>query len=332
MDTGMLAEQWPALHTYDKILVAFSGGKDSLACLLHLLESGIDASRIELHHHLVDGDGSLMDWPVTKSYCEAVATAFGLPIFFSWREGGFEREMNRDGTPTAPVFFETTHQHGFTKSAGGKGPPGTRLRFPQVSADLSVRWCSAYLKIDVMAALIRNDPRFQGQRLLVITGERAEESPARARYATFEPHRSDLRNGRVPRHVDAWRPVHAWPEREVWSIIQRWGVVPHPAYCLGWGRLSCMCCIFGSANQWASIRQISPDQFGRIAAYEAAFGATIHRTRSVVELADRGTPYPSIREDIVAQAMADTFTGPIRLPPDAWVLPAGAYGEAAGPT
>ncbi|EGQ60476.1 hypothetical protein GGI1_00690 [Acidithiobacillus sp. GGI-221] len=30
----------PDIQSYDHILVAFSGGKDSLACLLHLLELG----------------------------------------------------------------------------------------------------------------------------------------------------------------------------------------------------------------------------------------------------------------------------------------------------
>ena len=44
------------LAVYDRILVAFSGGKDSLAALLHLLELGVDPARIELHHHDVDAE------------------------------------------------------------------------------------------------------------------------------------------------------------------------------------------------------------------------------------------------------------------------------------
>jgi len=330
MDDTAMAHPGPDLSSYDLVLVAFSGGKDSLACLLHLIEQGVPKDRIELHHHLVDGEGSLMDWPVTKSYCEALSESLGVPLFFSWREGGFEREMNRYFDPTAPVVFETLDRVRVT--VGGKGPQGTRLRFPQVSANLSVRWCSAYLKIDVMAAVIRNDPRFRGKRLLVITGERAEESPARARYLTFEPHRSDLRSGRVPRYVDAWRPVHHWTESEVWAIIQRHGVVPHPAYYLGWGRLSCMCCIFGSANQWASIAAVSPAHIDKIDAYEKKFLATIHRTKSVREQVQRGTPYRSIRSDIERRAMSDHYDGLIACHPDNWQLPAGAYGEATGPT
>ncbi len=63
------------LDTYATIIVAFSGGKDSVACVLHLLELGVPRERIELWHHDVDGrEGStLMDWPVTRAYCRAFA-------------------------------------------------------------------------------------------------------------------------------------------------------------------------------------------------------------------------------------------------------------------
>ena len=36
-----------ALNEYDKIIIAFSGGKDSTACLLDLLESGISKNKID---------------------------------------------------------------------------------------------------------------------------------------------------------------------------------------------------------------------------------------------------------------------------------------------
>ncbi len=145
---------------YDRYIVAFSGGKDSLACVLYLLDIGIHKNNIELWHHDVDGGpGSprFMDWPVTRSYCQRIADALQLPIYFSWREGGFMREMMRDQQATAQTTFEYPAVYlgdrvsiKLRRSVGGKGKPGTRLKFPQVSADLSVRWCSAYLKIDVM--------------------------------------------------------------------------------------------------------------------------------------------------------------------------------------
>ena len=127
-----------------------------------------------------------------------------------------------------------------------------------------------------MAALIRNQDRFLNSRTLIVTGERAQESRARAGYATFEPDRSDTRDGtRRRRHVDHWRPVHSLQEAEVWAMMRRHGVVPAPAYRLGWSRLSCIACIFGSPNQWASMRYLAPDWFERIASLEDGFGRTI---------------------------------------------------------
>jgi hypothetical protein len=82
----------PDLLSYDHILVGFSGGKDSLACVLHLLDLGVPPDRIELWHHDIDGAGqAYMDWGCTPAYCRAVAAALGLRILFSWREGGFLR-------------------------------------------------------------------------------------------------------------------------------------------------------------------------------------------------------------------------------------------------
>jgi hypothetical protein len=48
-----------------------------------------------------------MDWPISAAFCRAVAEALGVLIYMSWKEGGFRREMLRDGTPTAPSWFET---------------------------------------------------------------------------------------------------------------------------------------------------------------------------------------------------------------------------------
>lgn len=320
------------LNSYHKVLVAFSGGKDSLACLLHLLELGVPSEKIELHHHDVDGHGrNFMDWPITPAYCQAVADHFGIPLLFSFKEGGFEREMLRENARTAPMRWQRLD--GSWKTAGGdRGKQTTRRMFPQVSADLRVRWCSAYLKIDVLAAMIRNEPRFLNKRTLVVTGERAQESAARAKYETLEADRADNRYGsRVRRHVDHWRPVHGWDEAKVWDIIRRYGIVPHPAYQLGWGRLSCRNCIFGSDNQWATIGALYPSSLRPIAAYESEFGKTIHRTMRVTHREARGTPYAAAvsQPELAEFANQPVWSGPIVT--DTWTIPAGSFGEQAGP-
>ena len=320
----------PDLLSYDHVLVGFSGGKDSLGCVLDLLDRGVPRDRIELWHHDIDGHGAaFMDWGSTAAYCRAVAEALGLRILFSWREGGFLREMLRENALTAPAVFERADGT-VGRSGGIKGKESTRLQFPQVSPDLNVRWCSGKLKIDVMDSAIRGDDRFVGKRTLVVTGERAQESANRARYATFEPHRSNV----MKRHVDHWRPIHGWDEKRVWDVIRRHGVVPHPAYVLGWSRLSCMCCIFGGADQWATIQAVFPERFEEIARREASFGKTIHRTLTVRERAAMGTPYPAAlaRRELAAAADRPEWTAPVLVDPAEWVLPAGAFGEGAGPT
>jgi 3'-phosphoadenosine 5'-phosphosulfate sulfotransferase (PAPS reductase)/FAD synthetase len=322
------------LLSYDTIVVAFSGGKDSIACLLSLIEAGVPLERIELYHHDVDGQGpSFMDWPSTTAYCHAVAREFGIPLYLSWKEGGFLREMLRDGQPTAPIRFE--RPNGTIGTVGGEGPSGTRLRFPQVTADLKQRWCSAYLKVDVMAALIRAQSQFLQRRTLIVTGERAQESRARAGYAVFEPDRTDTRDGtRRPRHVDHWRAVHHLDEHGVWEMMRRHGTIPAPAYRLGWSRLSCLGCIFGGPNQWASLRAIAPAWFERIACYEAQFGRTIQRHCGIRTLADRGEPYRAAitQPGLARQALCAEWHEPVRTTPGQWQLPAGAFGSGGGPT
>ena len=320
------------LNSYDYVIVAFSGGKDSIACVLSLLDAGLDKSKLELHHHCIDGrEGStLMDWPCTPDYCVKFAEALGVPLRHSWLEGGFEREMLRENSLKAPTHFED--QDGVEHVVGGvRGKLSTRRKFPQVSADLSVRYCSSYLKVDPCAAAINNQPRFLNKRTLLLTGERAEESSARAKYKVLEPDRTDRRDGKkVRRHVDHYRIVHAMPETEVWALMARHKILAHPAYRLGWSRLSCMACIFGDKNQWCSVKEIDPARFRRISEYEREFGCTIHRKKSVEDLVREGMPYADMDVLTIHQAMSPLYRESIFV--DKWKLPQGAFTGGGGPS
>ena len=321
------------LDSYDRFVVFFSGGKDSVACVLRLLEWGVPSSKIEIHHHCVDGapgEPSFMDYPVTEAYVTAFCDAFDLPLYLSWREGGFKREMLRDDALTAPIGYVS--ETGEVQHVGGtRGTKSTRRKFPQVAADLRVRWCSSSLKIDVGRAILNNEPRFREGKTLVITGERGEESPNRAKYAITEVHHSDNRTGkRVKRHIDHYRPVHHLTEAEVWGLLQKYGVQAHPCYSAGYSRASCINCIFGNPDQWATNRQIAPELFAPVAAYETEFGCTIHRTKDVTQQANEGSPYPSAAAHS-GLLMATSYNQPILVDPSEWQLPAGAFKEGCGP-
>ena len=319
------------LTEYDFIIVSFSGGKDSQACVAKLLADGAPRDKIELWHQHVDGDkpGSLMDWPCTPAYCQAYADEMGMELHHQWKDGGFEGEMNRQDQQTQGAYMHDGQGDQKYLPPSSRGKKSTRRLFPQVTANLQTRWCSAYLKIDVAARAIANDPRLTTATILYVTGERREESAARAKYKTHEPHRTSG----TRRRVDHYRPVLDWTESQVWNAIETTGIVPHPAYRLGWSRLSCVACIFGQADQWASLNHIAPSMVAKIAEYEDQFGKTIHRTLSVQEQVGRGRVYPATKAapvSLLAQAMATTYTDAIAAAD--WTLPAGAFGRSAGPS
>jgi 3'-phosphoadenosine 5'-phosphosulfate sulfotransferase (PAPS reductase)/FAD synthetase len=313
-----------SLPSFDKVdhwVLAFSGGKDSLGCLIWLLENINDRSKIELWHHEVDGDKELfMDWSCTKAYCSAIAKAFDLPIYFSGLSGGFKGELLKNNQPHAHSYFETPEG---LKVSGGKGRPGSRLRFPAKVADLRTRWCSSALKIDVSRMALANQPRFLGKTIVMVTGERRTESTARSKYQQTQYYCQPNTRRTVYQH----RPVINWSTTQIWQAIAKYRIAPHPAYLLGWGRTSCLGCIFGSANQWATIRRDFPDQFKAISDLEIELGHTIDNKKSIIQMADMGTPYPH-NPIAIALANSNIWNSPIFL--DNWQLPPGAFGEQNG--
>ena len=166
------------LEEYEKIIVLFSGGKDSLACVLDLLERGVPRERIELWHHDIDGGhpDRKMDWPVTQAYVRAVSEYLGLVLRTSWRVNGFWGEVYRMGAswpiqytePDSGIVRECKLSEKQIRSAQLREAVlssveqaeleqmGRRMKFPAKSGNLATRWCSSILKIMVADSVIRN--------------------------------------------------------------------------------------------------------------------------------------------------------------------------------
>jgi 3'-phosphoadenosine 5'-phosphosulfate sulfotransferase (PAPS reductase)/FAD synthetase len=288
-DKKHFLEKLPPLETYTKVVVLFSTGKDSLACLLHLLELGVPKEKIELWHHIIDKDSEKkMDHPVTVPYARAVAKALGIRLRFSWREGGFWAEVYRHGS-TAPVTFEddgglkTVEPRAWERSLELKEMMkqaelednldllqkcrdeltklGYRMKFPAKATDLSTRYCSAYLKIMVGGTVIANSVGTKKNcRLLVVSGERRGESNNRRSYNEIEKHGSYAEIIKK-RPVYVWRPIIDWTLRDVWEKIRRFRITPSPVYSIGFNRVSCACCIFNGKSHWKGVSEIYPEMF-----------------------------------------------------------------------
>ena len=318
------------LDTYDNIIVCLSAGKDSIACMLHLIDEGVDLAKVELWHHDVDGGGPVfMDWPQVPQYTRSLAHYFDVPVYFSWLEGGFEGEMLKQDAYGKPHKVETPTGLLTLERDTKRAQPGTRMRFPQMAADLKTRWCSGALKVDPGRRALTNQDRFDGKRVLFITGERRQESPMRSRYMQLEPHACDRRKGRKARHVDAWRPVLNWGEDRVWDTFRRHRIIAPVPYRLGWSRSSCQTCIYNSGRIWATVARYFPERAAKIEAYERQFGVTISRTRqTVLEIASRYKPFEIDDLEALDQATREDYTLPVALPQGVpWKLPVGAFGK-----
>jgi 3'-phosphoadenosine 5'-phosphosulfate sulfotransferase (PAPS reductase)/FAD synthetase len=305
----------PPPEWIDRYIVACSFGKDSVNLLIWAIEN-LPRDKIEVWHHLIDGtNNNFMDWEVTRSYGEAICKYLNLPLYFSWLEDGFKGELLRDNAPKKPVWFETPDG---LKSAGGKGQDNTRKRFPAKSSNHSQRWCSSYLKSDVAKIAINNQERFKHAKIVILTGERREESASRNKYKKSQYYMQPTKN----RTVYQYRVILDYTEQEVWDTIARYKIRVHPAYQLGFNRVSCRSCIFSDCNQWATIQRDYAHQFETISQLERDLNHTIDNKLSVEQMANRGQPYP-LNPELIAIATSTSYDLPIYDPN--WQIPAGAF-------
>lgn len=319
------------LSIYDLFIVCLSGGKDSIAALLRLIDLGVDKNKIELWHHKIDEeDDPFMDWIFMESYVKKLAHHFDIPLYYSWLDGGFKGEMLKNNSFSKSHLVETPSGLIELERDKKRSRPGTRMRFPQQAADLRTRWCSSALKIDVSRRALNNQERLDGKTICFITGERREESPNRSKYNQFEPHPCDRRSGKKARQVDWWKNVLHYSESNIWALIEKYNIEPPVPYRLGWGRSSCMTCIFNSPKIWATIACYFPERAKIIAEYEKITDCTISRKQiDVISLGAGMEPFNIYDLEALKQAKESEYN--LAITTNNWKLPPGAFsGENCG--
>lgn len=207
---------------------------------------------------------------------------------------------------------------------------GKRGKFPAKGSTHQGRWCSGALKASVADSVVSNlESTSTNKKILIVSGERRGESAGRSHYNEIELHRT---NAVAKRHreVHQWRPVIDWSERDVWEIISRNHINPHPCYRIGWNRCSCMCCIFSTPKFFAGIRELFPDVYDALRHDEEVLGFTLdNRCDLDTFVGNASSCVNKADKEALRQTLDGTFNANEIYVKD-WQLPCGAYHGADG--
>lgn len=383
------------LEEYDLIVVLISGGKDSVACYLKLIELGVPKEKIEFWHHDIDGGHPTrrMDWKCTQNYVKALADAEGVKLRVSYRVNGFFGELYRIGAsepiewidPDTGEIRQCKLSSNYLKCRELKEQAteemeellkqyGYRMKFPAKTGDLSRRWCSAYLKICVADTVVSNLDRLgeleelggkrhkfpakggthsgrwcsgnlkaavqdsvtanleetkHDKKILIVSGERRGESAGRSKYNEMEIHRTNA-TAKAHRVVHQWRCCIDYSEKDVWELLKRHHINPHPCYRIGWNRCSCMMCIFSTPRLFAGVKELFPDAYASLRHDEEVLGFTLDNKKNLDEFIG-DTPSCVCWNDkkAIHSILAGEF-GTEDIYTENWNYPVGAFHGADG--
>lgn len=272
-----------------KVIVTFSGGKDSLAALLWVRE------HITRNFTTVFCDTG-WEHPLTYEYIAHVTNQLGLDLVTL-------RSKKYDG------MVDLARQK--------KRWPSTRARF-----------CTQELKTKAMIDYVLDEVKdnmliVQGIRVAE-SSARAKMS-AQCTYFKyyFEPYGYD-KQGKPKKHSyrgkevrafrekyadDLLRPVFDWSAQQVIDYILAAGLEPNPLYKMGYKRVGCWPCIMANQRDILNISCQSPERIDEIAALEKDFGSSFFGPGKIPAHAIvSGEKYPTIR-DVVHYVKWQNATG-----------------------
>jgi 3'-phosphoadenosine 5'-phosphosulfate sulfotransferase (PAPS reductase)/FAD synthetase len=231
------------LHEYDEVHINVSGGADSVATALVALHGyKIPKEKIKLVHMRVDGDPhdktkrQLFDWPQTDEYLRYLSSTLDLPLITIWGDMSLEERIRDRG------------------------------KFP----DSKCRFCTSFMKRDVYAKWAR---QFNDIKILLLTGERSEESVERADKAVFMIHSANATE-RKNRLIHWFKPIKDMLKFQVRQLAADYGIELHPCY--EWvSRCSCKFCIFNTSSEMQRTSLLYPEDWEYLKQMERDLGHTM---------------------------------------------------------
>lgn len=233
------------IHTGALFVSNHSGGKDSQAMLIKLLEVIPSHQLIVVHASL-----GAVEWPGALELARDQAKSAGLSfIVATARKTLFEMVTRRfENRPEVPSW-----------------------------PSASTRQCTSDLKRGPIQREVRRYAKANGFKTIVnCLGLRVQESPGRAKRKVFRKNETDSNS--VLTWYE-WLPIHELKADEVFTTIRKSGQEPHYAYALGNERLSCIFCIMASRNDLKNGATYHPDLLEQYATLEGKTGYTMHMNR-----------------------------------------------------
>jgi len=236
-------------------VVNHSGGKDSQAMMIKLVEMGIPASQMLVVHASL----GRVEWHGALELAQEQAANAGVPFLVAraiFADGSAKDFLNM----AAKRFADRPEVPSFASSAQ--------------------RQCTSDLKRGPITKQTLAFAKAHGFTTIVnCEGIRAAESPKRSKLTAFEKLTTAHALAKAGRTAYTWLPIFDLTTAEVFATIAAAGQEPHYAYAQGNERLSCVFCIMGSANDILRGALARPELFAEYVAMEERTGYTMHMNR-----------------------------------------------------
>lgn len=231
------------------VVANHSGGKDSQAMLIHLLQVIPLSQLLVVHASLGE-----MEWPGALEHAQRQAQNAGLSFIVARAQ---------------KTLIDMVEQRFKTRPTVPSWPSA------------ATRQCTSDLKRGPIQREIRAYAKKHGFTTIInCVGIRAEESSKRAKKPPWV-HQPKLST--KERTWYDWLPIHKMSKASVFETIKDAGQKPHYAYAAGNDRLSCVFCILASRNDLINGAIHHPALYAKYVELEQKTGYSFHQSQKGLE-------------------------------------------------